>query len=56
VGPSAFAAEVAAKVVLLRGCDDGIAWLEQQDGFAGLVVKDDGGLVPSRAFVPIWTG
>jgi FAD:protein FMN transferase len=56
VGPSAFAAEVAAKVVLLRGCDDGIAWLEQQDGFAGLVVKDDGSLVPSRAFVPIWTG
>ncbi|WP_448591753.1 FAD:protein FMN transferase [Thermoflexus hugenholtzii] len=42
VAPTAYEAEIAAKVVFLRGSQEGLAWLEKRPGFAGLVVRHDG--------------
>lgn len=55
VAPSASEAEAAAKAVVLLGSVDGIAWLEQQPAYAGLIVRHDGELVRSSrlaAFAP----
>lgn len=48
VGPSAFAAEVAAKVVCLSGARAGLAFIDDQPGLAALVVRTDGGVQASR--------
>jgi thiamine biosynthesis lipoprotein len=42
VAPSALVAEVAAKVVVLRGLEDGLRWIDQRRALAALVVRDDG--------------
>lgn len=42
VAPTAYEAEIAAKVVFLRGSREGVAWLEERPGFAGLIVRHDG--------------
>ncbi len=48
VAASALQAEVAAKVVLIRGMHDGLAWIESQ-GLAALAVNDDGEVVATRS-------
>lgn len=48
VGPSAFAAEVAAKVVCLSGARAGLAFIDDQPGLAALVVGTDGRVQASR--------
>ncbi|MEN9938882.1 MAG: hypothetical protein RLZZ387_5461 [Chloroflexota bacterium] len=48
VGPSALDAEVAAKVVLLRGAEEGMAWIEERASFAALVVRANGDVLTSR--------
>lgn len=42
MAPSAYEAEIAAKVVFLLGSQEGLAWLEKRPGTAGLVVREDG--------------
>lgn len=42
VAPSAYEAEIAAKVVFILGSQEGLAWLEKRPGTAGLVVREDG--------------
>ncbi|MBZ0152192.1 MAG: FAD:protein FMN transferase, partial [Planctomycetes bacterium] len=55
VAPSASEAEAAAKAVVLLGSVEGLAWLERQPAYAGLIVRHDGELVRSTrlaAFAP----
>jgi thiamine biosynthesis lipoprotein len=47
IASSAYRAEVAAKIVLISGCEAGLAWLEDQSDLAGLIVLDDGRVVQS---------
>ncbi len=55
IGPSAAAAEMAAKVVLIAGSVQGIAWLNERPGYAGLVVLEDGEKIPSRGWLDyVW--
>jgi thiamine biosynthesis lipoprotein len=42
IAPTTLEAEVAAKVVLIRGSEEGLAWLEQRPTLAGLVVCANG--------------
>jgi thiamine biosynthesis lipoprotein len=42
LGASAAECEAAAKVALLLGSQDGLAWLEARPSFAGLLVLEDG--------------
>ena len=44
IAPTAREAEMAAKVVLIRGSRDGMAWLEARPSLAGLLVREDGGV------------
>lgn len=48
VAPTALEAEVAAKVVLISGSRDGLAWLEARPALAGLLVLEDGRAIFSR--------
>jgi thiamine biosynthesis lipoprotein len=48
IGPSTAQCETAAKVVLLRGSQDGLAWLETHPDLAGLVILEDGTVHHSR--------
>jgi thiamine biosynthesis lipoprotein len=48
IAPTAPAAEVAAKLVLILGARAGLAWLEARPTLAGLLVLDDGQVVASR--------
>ncbi len=48
IAGSASQAEIAAKVALLRGSREGLAWLESRPGLAGLLVLDDGTVLRSR--------
>lgn len=48
IAGSALQAEVAAKVALLRGSREGLAWLEARPGLAGLLVLEDGTVLRSR--------
>jgi thiamine biosynthesis lipoprotein len=48
VGPSALEAAAAARAVLRLGADAGLAWLDGQPGFAGLVVRAEGVADASR--------
>ena len=45
VAPTTSQAEVAAKVALILGSDDGLAWLEARSELAGLLVLEDGWLL-----------
>lgn len=47
VAPTAYDAEIAAKVVFLLGSQEGLAWLERHPGMAGLIVRYDGELMGS---------
>ncbi len=42
IAPTTLEAEVAAKVVLIRGSEAGLAWLEERPALAGLVVCANG--------------
>jgi thiamine biosynthesis lipoprotein len=42
IAPTAREAEMAAKVALIRGSRDGMAWIEARPSLAGLVVCEDG--------------
>ncbi len=53
VASSAARADVAAKVVLLLGCDAGLDWAERQ-GVQALVVRDDGACVTTSGFEAEW--
>ena len=47
IAPSAFEAEVAAKVILLSGSVAGVEWLEEQENYAAVIVREDGRAVYS---------
>jgi thiamine biosynthesis lipoprotein len=42
VAPTAWQADVAAKVAFIKGSQDGMAWLEAQPQLSGLLVLEDG--------------
>jgi thiamine biosynthesis lipoprotein len=42
IAPSVTEAEIAAKVVLISGSQDGLAWLEARHTLAGLLILEDG--------------
>jgi FAD:protein FMN transferase len=48
IGPSTGDAEVAAKVALILGSYEGLAWIEARQPFAALLVLEDGRVVRSR--------
>lgn len=50
IAPRVTDAEMAAKVVLILGSQDGLAWLETHPGFAGLVVTENGDVQTSGSF------
>ncbi|MCL4395647.1 MAG: FAD:protein FMN transferase [Chloroflexi bacterium] len=50
IAPTARQAEMAAKVAFILGGERGIAWLDQRDEFAGLLVRETGETVRSRRF------
>lgn len=50
IAPNVLEAEMAAKVVLLRGSREGMAWLGQRPELAGVVVTEDGNVLTSRSF------
>jgi thiamine biosynthesis lipoprotein len=55
LAPNVIEAEMAAKMVLLMGSDEGLNWLENQASFAGLVVKmDNMKIVSSKLSSFIW--
>jgi thiamine biosynthesis lipoprotein len=47
IAPSTFEAEVAAKVILLSGSEAGLDWLEEQENYAAVIVREDGQAVYS---------
>nr|WP_290670358.1 FAD:protein FMN transferase [Ardenticatena sp.] len=50
IARTALRAELATKMVLILGAEQGMQWLELQRDLAGLVVREDGTLIPSRAW------
>jgi thiamine biosynthesis lipoprotein len=48
IAPTTCAAEMAAKRVLISGCHDGMAWLEEHPTMAGLLVCENGQVVRSH--------
>jgi FAD:protein FMN transferase len=55
VAPSAQAAEIAAKVVLIAGSSQGIEWLNQRPEYAGLVILEDGEKIQSHRWMDyVW--
>lgn len=48
IAPTTSAAEVAAKVALILGSQDGLQWIEARRELAGLLVLEDGRVVRSR--------
>lgn len=50
VANSAALAEIAAKTMLIKGHTEGLRWLEQQPGLAGIVVTTDGQTHRSAGF------
>jgi thiamine biosynthesis lipoprotein len=50
LGPSAAAAEVAAKTVLILGSQAGLQWLDSRPELAGLLVLEDGTTLRSQKF------
>jgi thiamine biosynthesis lipoprotein len=56
IGPSALVAEVAAKVVVLRGVEEGARWVERRPALAALIVREDGRvLMTERMDSFLWT-
>jgi thiamine biosynthesis lipoprotein len=52
VGPSAMEAEVVSKAILIRGSKDGLTWLEAQERYAALAVREDGTQLRSSRMTP----
>jgi thiamine biosynthesis lipoprotein len=52
IAPTVLEAEVAAKVVLILGSQEGLAWLGAKPNHAGLVVLEDGQIVRSPRINP----
>jgi len=50
IARTALRAELATKMVLILGAEEGIQWLESQHDLAGLVVCEDGTVIPSRTW------
>jgi FAD:protein FMN transferase len=50
IAPTLMKAEVAAKVVLILGSSEGLAWLEKQPWMEGLLVRQDAVQIPSSKF------
>ena len=42
IAPTTFEAEIAAKVIAISGSEQGLAWLEEQPGYAAVIVREDG--------------
>ena len=42
IAPTTFEAEIAAKVIAISGSEQGLAWLEEQPGYAAIIVREDG--------------
>jgi thiamine biosynthesis lipoprotein len=42
IAPTTFEAEIAAKVVAISGSEQGLAWLEEQPGYAAVIAREDG--------------
>jgi len=51
IAPTAREAEMAAKVALIRGSRDGMAWIEARPSLAGLVVCEDGRIIRSSRLI-----
>ncbi len=47
IAPTTFEAEIAAKVIAISGSEQGLAWLEEQPGYAAVIVREDGQAVYS---------
>jgi FAD:protein FMN transferase len=50
VAPTTCEAEMAAKVVLILGSEEGLQWLEAHPSFAGLLILEEGRILRSRRF------
>lgn len=48
IGQGALEAEIAAKVVLLRGSSAGTTWIDARPDLAALIVRDDRQILPSQ--------
>ena len=51
IAPSAYEAEIAAKLALILGSRHGLAWLEARPALAGLLILEDGRILSSRRLV-----
>jgi thiamine biosynthesis lipoprotein len=47
IAPTAYEAEIAAKVIAISGSEEGLAWLEEQPDYAAVIVREDGRAVYS---------
>jgi FAD:protein FMN transferase len=47
IAPTAYEAEIAAKVMAITGSVEGLAWLEEQPDYAAVIVREDGRAVYS---------
>jgi FAD:protein FMN transferase len=47
IAPTTFEAEIAAKVIAISGSEQSLAWLEEQPGYAAVIVREDGQAVYS---------
>lgn len=54
VAPTLELAEAAAKVAILLGSRDGLAWIERQPKLAGLLVLAGGARLESRRLEPLF--
>jgi thiamine biosynthesis lipoprotein len=50
IAPTVMEAEMAAKIVLISGSHEGMAWLDSNPSFAGLLVLEDGQRIYSKRF------
>ena len=56
IAPSAYRAEVAAKIMLISGSESGLAWIDSQADMAALVVLEDGRVLhSSRLSDYVWS-
>jgi thiamine biosynthesis lipoprotein len=42
IAPTAYEAEIAAKVIAITGSEHGLTWLEDQPDYAAIIVREDG--------------
>lgn len=56
IGPSACAAEIAAKVALILGVAAGRRWIDARPAIAGMLIGEDGSVAESRAMASYGEG